>query len=267
MPLFDVHAHLTHPRFADDRDAVIARAISAGVSTIISNGLNPHDNDAVMALAAAHAVVKPAVGLYPVDAVLSEMQALGIEYPRDAPAATAEDGIASVGKWIDAAIAVGEIGLDGHWVPEALWPRQERVFAELVELAIAHDKPVIVHTRKREQRALDVLRELGATRVDWHCFGGKVKLARRIADAGHHMSIPANARRNEAFTRMLEKLPRESILLETDCPYLSPEPGTRNEPAHVADTVVYAAELWGVATDEAEHQLFGNFETLFRVAP
>jgi Tat protein secretion system quality control protein TatD with DNase activity len=84
-------------------------------------------------------------------------------------------------------------------------------------------KPMIVHTRRRERRALEILTELGARRVCWHCFGGKAKLARAVAEAGHWLSIPANARRSESFTRMLETLPRERLLLETDCPYLGPD--------------------------------------------
>ena len=83
MGLFDVHAHLTSSRFDADRDEVIGRARAAGVTTVISNGLNVTDNEQVRLLAQKHALVRPAFGLYPVDAVLPEMTALGIDYPRD----------------------------------------------------------------------------------------------------------------------------------------------------------------------------------------
>jgi TatD DNase family protein len=136
-----------------------------------------------------------------------------------------------------------------------------------VQIAMAANKPIIIHTRKREQRAFDLLRELGTARVDWHCFGGRVKLARKIAEHGHFLSIPANARRSESFTRMLETLPRERVLLETDCPYLPAEPGTTNEPAAVAGTASYAAEIWKVTQTEAAQQLERNFGELFGVAP
>ncbi len=267
MGLFDVHAHLTHPKLAPREAEVLANARAAGLTTIVVNGLNPHDNEAVRALARRDPLVKPAYGLYPVDAVLNEMEAMGVDYPRECPAFTAEEGIRWVRDHVDEAIAVGEIGLDGYWVPDALWDKQEQVFRALVEVAMEADKPIIIHTRKREARALEILLEMGATRVDWHCFGGRVKLARRIAEHGHWLSIPANARRNEAFTRMLQTLPREKILLETDCPYLGPEPGVDNEPANVATTAAYAAELWGCTEDEVRARMEDNFTALFGVAP
>jgi len=267
MPLFDVHAHLTHRRLLPRVDEVLSRARAAGLTTIISNGLNPLDNERVRSLAARSDLVKPAYGLYPVDAVLVEMDAMGVEYHRDDEPVPAEEAVAWVASHVEECLAVGEIGLDHYWVPEALWDRQEEVFRALVALALDADKPIIVHTRKAEQRAFEILVEMGAERVDWHCFGGKVKLARQIAEHGHFLSIPANARKAEAFTRMLEKLPRDRILLETDCPYLAPVRGERNEPANVAVTAAYAAELWGCGLGEVQAQLSENFERLFGTPP
>lgn len=267
MGLFDVHAHLTHPKLADRVDEVLENARRAGLTTILCNGLNPSDNEAVQALAARAPIVKACFGFYPVDTVLLEMEKLGVDYPRDSPPVTAEEGIAWVREHADLAFAIGEIGLDGYWVPEALWAEQERVFRALVSIALEADKPIIIHTRKRERRALEILDELGAKRVDWHCFGGKVNLARQIAERGHYLSIPANARRHEAFTRMLETLPRDKLLLETDCPYLGPEPGTDNEPANVKRTLGYAAELWGEPEEAVLARLSENFAALFGVAP
>lgn len=267
MGLFDVHAHLTHPKLVDRVDDVIARAKAAGVTSILSNGLNPGDNEAVRALAAREPIVKPCFGLYPVDAVLLEMERLGVDYPRDAPAVSGDVGVQWVREHVEHAFAVGEIGLDGYWVPETLWAEQERIFRALVSIALEADKPIIVHTRKRERRVLEILDELGARRVDWHCFGGKVSLARQIAERGHYLSIPANARRHEAFTRMLETLPRERILFETDCPYLGPVPGEDNEPANVQVTLRYAAELWGEPEEAVLARTSESFERLFGVAP
>jgi TatD DNase family protein len=267
MGLFDVHAHLTHPTLLPHEADVLARARAAGVTSIISNGLNPSDNDAVRALAARSTVVRPAFGLYPVDAVLAEMEAMGVDYPRDCPPFTFAEAADWLRRHVHEAIAVGEIGLDGHWVPEALWPLQEERFRAMVEIAMAADKPMIVHTRKREARAFEILVEMGATRVDWHCFGGRVKLARRIADHGHFLSIPANARKNEAFTRMLETLPRDRVLLETDCPYLSPDRNEDNEPKNVRVTLEFAAELWGESSDRVLERLEQNYAALFGEPP
>jgi TatD DNase family protein len=267
MGFADVHAHLTHPRFHERLEEVLREAGDAGVTTILVNGLNPRDNEAARALAAREPQVKAAFGFYPVDAVLAEMRELGVEYPREGEECTSEEGL----DWLRAhaadAFAIGEIGLDGYWVPEALWDAQEKVFRAAVEIALEHDKAIIMHTRKRERRAFEILKEMGADRVDWHCFSGKVKLARQIAEHGHWLSIPANARRAEGFTRMIETLPRERILFETDCPYLSPDRDRASTPADVAGTAAYAAELWDVPISAVEEQLSANFHALFGVAP
>lgn len=268
MGLFDVHAHLTDARLAARETEVLANARAAGVTTIVSNGLNPADNRAVLALAARDPLVKPALGLYPVDAVLPEMLAMGLTYGhRDIEPQPAEAAISWLSDHVEQAVAVGEIGLDRHWVPEPLWARQEEVFRALVRLARDANKPIIVHSRKAEARMFEVLREEGVTRVDWHCFGGKTKLGLQIGANRHWLSIPANARRSESFTKLLRELPRDRVLLETDCPYLGPEPGVDNEPANVSVTAAYAAEIWGWTVERVAAQLAENFETLFGFAP
>ncbi len=268
MGLFDVHAHLTDPRLAAREDEVLANARAAGVSTIIANGLNPADNEAVAALAARSELVRPAFGLYPVDAVLPEMLALGVDYERpETEPVTSDEAVAWLGEHLADAVALGEVGLDRYWVPEALWGKQEQVFRALLRLALDHGKPVILHSRKAERRALEVLTEEGVERVDWHCFGSKVKLGRAIGEQGHWLSIPANAARVESFRRLLEVLPRDKVLLETDCPYLSPVRGVENEPANVTHTVALAAELWGVPEERVVDQLQENFEALFGFPP
>lgn len=268
MGLFDVHAHLTDPRLAAIEARVLSNARAAGVTTIISNGLNPDDNAAVAALAMrSGGLVKPAFGLYPVDAVLPEMLALGVDYAREGEVADPDSAIEWVAEHIDACVAVGEIGLDHYWVPESLWPLQEERFRRLVTLAMEADKPIIVHSRKAERRTFEILIEMGAEKVDWHCYSSKVKLGLRIAAHGHWLSIPANARRAENFSALLRKLPRDKVLLETDCPYLSPERDTLNEPANVAHTAAYAGELWELEAGDVQVQLEANFEALFGFAP
>jgi TatD DNase family protein len=267
MALADVHAHLTHERLLPELDAVLERAQQAGVGSIICNGLNPDDNQHVLELSQRYPIIKPAFGWYPVDAVLLEMRRGGDDYPDQRDAWEPDAAIGWVEEHVDTAFAIGEIGLDGYWVKEPYWPSQEAAFRRLVALAMDANKTVIIHTRKRERRALEILLEMGAKRVDWHCFGGKVNLARTIAEHGYTLSIPANARRSESFTRMLQTLPRERLLLETDCPYLGPDKEQANEPANVARTAEYAAELWGTGVAEVEAQLAENFERLFGVRP
>lgn len=269
MGLHDVHAHLTDPRLLARVDEVLAAAAAAGVTTIVSNGLNPADNAAVFALAARCPQVKPAIGLYPVDAVLPELRAAGVPYEHRAEEAVpAEVAVEWVAARARDAFAIGEIGLDRYWVPEPFWARQEEVFRALLRVAKDAGKAVIVHSRKAEARMLEVLREEGVARVDWHCFGGKTKLGLRIAEEpGHFLSIPANARRSESFRKLLADLPRDRVLLETDCPYLGPERDVLNEPKTVAGTLAFAAELWGVPEERAADQLADNFEALFGVRP
>ena len=226
MGLFDVHAHLTDARLAAREAEVIAGAREAGVTTIIANGLHPADNEAVLALAARVPEVQPALGLYPVDAVLPEMIALGVEYERpDTAPVPADEAVAWLQDHLEGAVAVGEIGLDRYWVPEALWGRQEEIFRRLVRLAMDADLPMIAHSRKAEARMLEILTEEGAQRVDWHCFSSKVKLGLRIAEGGHWLSIPANAGKNEGFRRLIAQLPRDKVLLENRLPL--PRPGAR----------------------------------------
>ena len=267
MGWFDVHAHLTDPRLISRVDDVVASAKRVGVTTIISNGLNPADNARVASLAQRFDVVKPAFGLYPVDAVLPEMDALGVEYPRVEAPISGEEAVDWVRQHVEHCVAVGEIGLDHYWVPEKLWAKQESLFRELVTIAMEANKPIIIHTRKAERRAFEVLLEMGATRVNWHCYSSKVKLGRRIAEAGHFLSIPANARKAENFTRLLETLPKSQILFETDCPYLAPNRGEINEPKNVVHTAEYAASLWGCTLGEVQEQVESNFQTLFGFAP
>lgn len=267
MGLYDVHAHLTHAQFNEDHREVLERARAAGLTSIITNGLNLDDNRAVLELARTESLVKPALGLYPVDAVLPQMREAGVDYPREGEEHGAEAAIDFIERHVDAAIAIGEIGLDGYWVPEVFWPQQEVVFRRLVALAVNADKPIIVHTRKRELRTFEILSELQVKRVIWHCFGGKLKLAERITHLGHYLSIPCHARRSEAFTKILQRLPRGQLLLETDCPYLGPTPGERNEPAHVRLTVEYAAELWGVSVSNALEIFEENYRNFFGFDP
>jgi TatD DNase family protein len=269
MPFFDVHAHLTHHKLMPHLPEILERAKAANVTSIICNGLNLNDNEHNLELAKNHSAIKPALGFYPVDVVLTEMQALGIEYHRDPGEFThsVEETLAWLKQHAPQAFAIGEIGLDGYWVPESLWQKQENVFCELLQIAKDNDKAVIIHTRKREKRAYEILLEMQMPRINWHCFGGKTKLAGQAADQGHYFSIPANARRSETFTRMIQKLPRDRLLLETDCPYLGPDKDQDNEPANVARTAQYFAELWNTDIGEIEQQLTKNFERLFLTSP
>lgn len=258
----DIHTHLTHRKFAGEVDLTIQRAIDAKLTAIVVNGLEPESNRQILAMAAEHPVVRPALGIYPVDAVcgmLPDDFELDVQrFDVDAEIAFIDE-MAAAGK----IAAVGECGLDGHWLRDDTFAEQERVFEALVDISIRHSLPVIIHTRKRETRCAEILRSLGAKYVDFHCYGGKVKPALRwAAEDGWWFSIPANARKSESFTKLLRELPEERILTETDAPYLGPERGVRNEPANVVGTIAYLAELRGWSIERAAEQVWANFESL-----
>ena len=259
----DVHTHLTHEDFATDRGEVVARAKQAGLSAIVVNGLDPVSNRMVLQLAAQESVIRPALGIYPLEAA---NDCLDRELPFPVSKFDVDAEVAFIAEQVrqHKIVAVGECGLDGYWVGEGTFSRQEEVFRRLLVIARDADIPAIIHTRKREERAVEILLELGMRKVNFHCFGGKVKLALKCArEYGWWFSIPANARVNEAFTKMLRELPEHKILTETDAPYLPPRKGERNEPANVVGTVQWLAELRGWTPEQAQQRVLRNFQDLF----
>jgi len=263
MPFVDVHTHLTHERFAADLPQVVARARAAGVTRIVTNGTDGPDNRRVLELAATYPEVLPALGIYPVDAIANEILAGGHELPWDQRPVDADTELAFIDAHAGDAVAIGECGLDAYWVADYM-ARQREVFGALIEIARAHNRPLIVHSRGAEVETLAFLRERGATRVDFHCFGGRFNLAREVCAAGYHCSIPANIAKNQLFQKMARELPLDRLLTETDAPYLAPERGTRNEPANIPATVTAIAELRGMAVADVEHAIEENFHRLFQ---
>lgn len=259
----DVHTHLTHQQFEQDWSTVIQQAEAAGLKAIVVNGLEPNSNRQILTMAQQYPIVKAALGIYPINAaydVLSKPLPYSVPaFDRDAEIKFIDEMAAS-----GQMIAVGECGLDLYWLDESSLPQQERVWIKLIEVAVRHDLPIIIHSRKAEQRCADILAHHGVKKVDFHCYGGKVKSAIRWAETyGWYFSIPANSRHSESFTALLKKLPAELILTETDAPYLSPQKGQRNEPKNVVATVQHFAELRGLQAQAAEQQIWNNYCRLF----
>ncbi len=262
----DVHAHLTHGLFATDLDAVISRAKAASVKHIVVNGLNPQCNDAVLELAKKYPCIVPSLGIYPVDAVNHLLDPSAYPFPItsfdvDAEISRIKDRVTRGG-----IAAIGEIGLDGYWLQENTYKEQERIFVALVEIAHSHGLPVIVHSRKLEARAIDILKSFASIKVIMHCFGGKVKLAQEASEKyGFCFSIPAIASRSEAFTKMLRELPQHCLLTETDAPYLAPTKGGRSEPKDVVETVAYFCKLKNLPLEEGLKIFSENFSLMFKI--
>jgi TatD DNase family protein len=246
--LVDTHAHLQDAAFEGDREAALTRARAAGVGLVVTVGTDPESSRQAVALAAAHADVYAAVGIHPHDAAGADADALA-EIAR----------LAREPK----VVAVGEIGLDFY---RNLSPRpaQESALRAQLALARAVGKPVLLHCRDAHAALLDVLAAEGVTEIGgiMHCFSGDLDVAGRCLELGLLVSFAGpvtypNARRLGA---VVPALPLGRLVVETDCPYLPPQPwrGQRNEPAYLPVTATRVAELHGLPVDEVVRQTTGN---------
>lgn len=259
----DVHTHLTHEDFKHDWQEVLSRAEVAGLGAIIVNGLEPKSNRLILDWSKRFPLIRAALGIYPLDAINSILPS-DFQFPVTKFDVDAEIAFIRREAEKGSLTAIGECGLDAYYLSEDFLPAQEQVFEQLIDIAILNDLPLIIHTRKAEQRSGEILAALGAKKVNFHCFGGRTALAKRYAEQnGWWFSIPANCTVNEAFQKMLRILPPEKILTETDAPYLSPIRGTRNESANVVGTVAMLAGLRGWIIDQAKENVWKNFQTLF----
>lgn len=259
----DVHTHLTNARFRGEEAQVVERARGAGVVRILVNGLEPRSNRAILELADRFDEVHAALGIYPVDAACRVIDRDAWPHPWPAPERfDVEEEVAFIDEVAERIVAVGECGLDGHWLPETL-PEQERVLRMLCEVAVRHDLPMILHTRRAEERSFAIVQEMGVEHADFHCFGGGRKLGVRIAEAGYHLSIPTVVARAEEFQALARALPIESILTETDAPYLSPDKGQRNEPSTIPRAVEAIALARGEDREAVQRAILENFNRLF----
>jgi TatD DNase family protein len=260
MMLIDSHAHLDMPHFDADRDAVIARAWEAGVAAILTLGVDAASSQRAVALAQQYEGVFAAVGIH----------------PHEAKHATPEDYKALMGLAreyeANRIIAWGEIGLDYHYDHS---PRdvQQREFRRQIRLARELDLPVCIHSRDAHDDVLAILDEEHALDVGvvMHCFSGDERVARRCLDLGFYISFagPVTFTNARKLPTVVQLVPDDRLLLETDAPYLSPHPWRgrehRNEPARVAIIAARLAELRGVGVETVGQLATQNFKTLFKV--
>lgn len=253
--LFDTHAHLHFPHFADDLPAVLERARAAGVRRQVTVGTDPESSRAALAVAAREPDVWATVGIHPHDAAAADEAAFA------ALAALARE---------PRVVAIGEIGFDFYRnlsPPEV----QESVFRRLLALAREVGKPVVVHCRDAQAEVLRVLADerVGEVGGVMHCFSGDVEIARRCLDLGLLISLagPVTYPRARALPEVARYVPADRLVLETDCPYLPPQGhrGQRNEPAHLALTAARVAELRGEPLDRLAERTTANACRLFGV--
>ncbi len=271
MNLIDTHTHLDFPHFDDDRARVIERAANAGVRAMVNVGTDLASSRAAVALAEAYPQVYAAVGVHPHDAktvtkeVLEELRSLASR-PR--------------------VVAIGEIGLDFY---RDLSPRdkQRQAFQQQLALASEVGKPVVIHDRDAHAEVMATLRgwacpevppeldEGRSRRVEYshqpagvlHCFSGDLAMAQEAIELGFYVSIagPVTFQNARRLRELVRQLPLEKLLVETDCPYLTPHPhrGKRNEPAYVKLVAQAIARVKGLSLEEVAHITSGNAQAFF----
>jgi TatD DNase family protein len=262
-PYVDVHAHLDHRDFSKDLDDVMVRAKISGVKVIIAQGVNHESNQQVLALAKKYDIVKAALGLYPLDAINVKVpDSYFSEEPLLSRTKTDVDTtLAFIEKNKSGIMAIGEVGMDLKFTQDL--KTQKENFQKIIDLSKKIKKPLIVHSRKAEKETIGMLESAGAKQVVMHCFGGSHKLVKRIEDAGWMLTIPANVVRSSHFSELVKKVHISRLLTETDAPYLSADPGKRNESSEVVGAVKVIAKIKGMTEVDTANAIFQNYQDMF----
>ena len=254
--LIDTHTHLDDARFDGDRDAMIERARQAGIEAFVTIGCDLATSRSAVALADQHPDVFASIGVHPhevkhvEDAWYSEFRRLAQHRK---------------------VVAYGEIGLDYHYNHSSPQSQRQR-FREQIQLARELRLPVIIHTREAQEDTITILKEEKAAEVGgvFHCFSGDAWLAKDALDLGFYLSFSGILTfQNAAMLRDIAKqTPLDRVLIETDCPYLTPVPhrGKRNEPAfvpHVAKQLV--AIRPDLSYEDIERTTSANAKRLFKI--
>lgn len=255
MMLIDSHAHLEMPEFDRDRDEVIQRAKSQGIGYIITIGIQIPEAEKAIALAMVYDFIYAAIGIHPHNAheidehTYDKLKNLAI-HPK--------------------VIAFGEIGLDFF---RKRSPREVQIkrFRELIQMGKKLRLPLIIHDRDAHKETLTILEEEKG--FDWggviHCFSGDYEMAKKCLDKGFYISIPGTITFKNATTLqdLVKKLPLDSLLVETDAPFLAPLPfrGKRNEPSFVKYTAEKIGILKKKGFDEVARQTTENIQRLFKI--
>ena len=251
---FDTHAHYCDKRFNKDRYELLGSMTDAGVSLILNAGSDLISSKFSIDLADKFSFIYASVGIHPHDA--SSMN--------DDSILDLEDMLAH-----PKAVAVGEIGLDYHYNFSPRDVQRER-FKEQLELARVLEKPVIIHERESLRDTLDIVRDFSDLVGVFHCFSGSWETAKIVLDLGWYLSFTGvitfkNTRR---ALEVLEKMPADRIMLETDCPYLAPEPkrGRRNSSLYLPYIAEKVAEVRGMSLEEVAALTMENGKRFFGIS-
>ncbi len=252
MPLiYDSHAHYDADAFDADREALLASLPEKGVGAVINAATDPTSSRRLLELATRYSYLRTAVGIHPEAVNVATDDWLGEIYRL-----SLTPGV----------VAIGEIGLDYHWEDNAPREVQRQWFRRQLALAVERGLPVIVHDRDAHEDTLALLREYKPRGVV-HCFSGSVEMMKEVVALGMYIGLGGvttfkNARKPAAVAAAV---PADRLLLETDAPYMAPEPfrGRRCDSSLIAHTAAHIAALRGVTTDALLESTWNNAVTLF----
>ncbi len=251
VSLIDTHCHLD--MLGEDCDAAVQRAKDAGFEAIITISSDFGSNAKNIYIAETREMVYASVGIHPHDA-------------KDA----SDEVLKKIREFLKhkKVVAVGETGLDYHYDHS---PRevQKYIFRRHLALAKENGLPAVVHSREAKEDTLEILKESGITKGVLHCFSGDMDMAERVMEMGLYISIagPVTFRNARGLSGVARQIPDDYLLVETDAPYLTPEPlrGRRNEPSCMVHTVARLAELRGVSPEDIARITTVNARRLFRI--
>ena len=252
--LIDTHAHINVEHFAEDRDAVVERAAQAGLSHIVNMGDSMESSQSSVALTKAYPMVYTGVGIHPEEA-----------HPMTR---ADEDQLAGWGA-LPKVVAIGEIGLDYYWEKDGDKRQLQReLFIRQLDLARQLHLPVCVHNREAHGDTMEILRKEGKGIVGvMHCFSGSLEIAQELVKMGWFIGVdgPLTFKNAAKLPEIVQKLPLERIVVETDCPYMAPVPmrGKRNEPAFVYHVAAKLAQLRGESLEKVARQTTANARELY----
>ncbi|MDY5329580.1 MAG: TatD family hydrolase [Anaerovibrio sp.] len=252
--LIDTHAHINVEHFAEDRDAVVERAAQAGLSHIVNMGDSMESSQSSVALTKAYPMVYTGVGIHPEEA-----------HPMTQ---ADEDQLAGWGA-LPKVVAIGEIGLDYYWEKDGDKRQLQReLFIRQLDLARQLHLPVCVHNREAHGDTMEILRKEGKGIVGvMHCFSGSLEIAQELVKMGWFIGVdgPLTFKNAAKLPEIVQKLPLERIVVETDCPYMAPVPmrGKRNEPAFVYHVAAKLAQLRGESLEKVARQTTANALELY----
>lgn len=250
--MIDTHCHLTDDRLLSQLDSVLARAQSAGVARMITIGTDLADDRAAIALCRGRENLRCSIGVHP-------------NYTQNADVADVEQ-LRELQK-DPSVVALGEMGLD-YFHKFADRAHQRQMFEAQMRLAAELGRPVVIHSREAIDDTLAVMKSFPAVRAVFHCFTGSAAEAEKILQAGYWISFtgPITYKKNDALRDVVRMMPLDRIMVETDAPYLSPEPmrsHKTNEPALVMHTAVKAAEVKGLTVAELDRITTANAARFF----